>query len=140
MRDSTIKIIDAFFEKNPIAKGISASEKEIRKAEKELKIQFDSDYISFQLRYGGSMIGAKEIYGFHNSELMEEDNIVELTKSYRENEDNCSMDWLIIGTDYSANSIGINREGNVVKYDHDFGEYSVLANTFEQYILDEFQE
>jgi len=135
MKESTIKKIDEFFEKNPIAKGIPTSENEIREAENELGIKFDSDYIFFQLRYGGSMIGAKEIYGFQNSELMGEDNIVELTKSYRENEDSF-MDWLIIGADCSGNFIGINKEGNVVVYDHDIGEYKKLTNTFEQYILE----
>ena len=137
MKESAIKKTDDFFQKNPIAKGVSASEKEIREAENELKIQFDSDYIFFQLRYGGSMIGAKEIYGFHNSELMDEDNIVELTKSYRETEGSF-MDCLVIGTDYSGNFIIINKEGNVAVYDHDFDEYKILANTFEQYIVDDF--
>ena len=136
MKESTVKKIDNFFEKNPIAKGIPATEKQIREAENKLKIRFDNDYIFFQLRYGGSMIGAKEIYGFHNSELMEEDSIVELTKSYRENEDSF-MDCLNIGTDYSGNFVCINKEGNVVVYDHDFGEHKILANTFERYILDE---
>jgi hypothetical protein len=67
---------------------------------------------------------------------MGDENIIELTKFYRENEDGCFFVLLIIGTDYSGNSIGINREGNVVKYDHDFSEYKILANTFEQYVLD----
>ena len=138
MNEDTIKKIDEFFKKNPIAQGVPASENEIRAAEKALNIFFDKDYTFFQLRYGGSMIGAKEICGFHNSELMDEDNIVELTESYREEEDSF-MDRLIIGRDYSGNFVGINKEGNVVVYDHDFDEHKVLADTFEHYILNELQ-
>ena len=134
METSTIDKINNFFEKNPIAKGTPSTQNEIINAEKELAIKFDDDYIFFLLNYGGSMIKAKEIYGFNNSELMGEDNIIELTKSYRQNEGS-NLDWLIIGTDYSGNSIGINKEGNVVVYDHDFGELNVLGNTFEDYIL-----
>ena len=139
MDKNTIKKIDEFFEKNPIAKGRNATEKEIKDAEIELNITFDRDYISFQLKYGGSMIKSKEIYGFYNSELMGDMSIIELTKSYRENEFS-SSDWLIIGTDYSGNFVGINKEGNVILHDYDFEEDKIVANTFEQYILDSLNE
>ncbi|APU09438.1 1,3-beta-glucan synthase regulator [Cellulophaga lytica] len=138
MQVNTFKKIEDFFEKNPIAKGIRSTENEIKHAENELNIQFDKDYIFFQLKYGGSLIKAGEIYGFHNSELMEDTDIVELTKSYRQNE-NGFIDWLIIGTDYSGNSIGINKDGNVLVYDHDFKELKILANSFEEYILKLFE-
>ena len=41
----------------------------------------------------------------------------------------------IIGTDYSGNSIGINKEGKVLLQDYDYGELNVLGESFEDYIL-----
>jgi hypothetical protein len=139
MTKNTIDRINDFFEKNQIAKGQASTQEEINSAEKELGLKFDTDYIFFLLNYGGSMIKAKEIYGLINSELMGDDNIIELTKSYRQNEEG-NIDWLIIGTDYSGNSIGINKEGNVVAYDHDFGELNILADSFEDYIIKSLDE
>lgn len=135
MHESTINKIEAFFRDNPIAKGVPATPQEIGNAENVLNIRFDADYVLFQLHCGGSMIGSNEIYGFHNSELMDDTDIIELTMSYREDYDG-DMDWLIIGSDYSGNQIGINEHGNVVTHDHDFGGHCILAETFEQYILD----
>jgi hypothetical protein len=134
MLTTTIERLNNFFEDNPIAKGVPTNESEIREAEEVLNIKFDSDYISFQTMYGGSMIKATEVYGFHNSELMSDDNIIDLTKSYRENEDG-DISWLIIGTDYSGNSIGIDENGKVLVYDHDLEELHYFANSFEEYIL-----
>jgi hypothetical protein len=134
MKNSTIEKVNGFFTKNPIAKGEPSTPEEIANAENELKIKFDNDYIFFLLNYGGSMIKAKEIYGFHNSELMDDTNIIELTNSYRQNESE-NVDWVIIGTDYAGNPIGINREGKVLMQDYDFGELKILGDSFEDYIL-----
>ena len=70
------------------------------------------------LNFGGSLIKNKEIYGLHNSELMGEDSIISLTKRFRE-EGNEHLDWLIIGTDYAGNPIGISKEGKVLLQDYD---------------------
>jgi hypothetical protein len=134
MKHSTIEKINDFFTKNPIAKGEPSSPEEIANAENELEIKFDKDYIFFLLNYGGSMIKAKEIYGFQNSELMGDDNVINLTKSYRQNESE-NKDWLIIGTDYAGNPIGINKDGKVLMQDYDFGGLNVLGDSFEDYIL-----
>jgi len=139
MNKSTINQINDFFKKNPIAKGTPSTHVEIDSAELELNIKFDNDYKFFLLNYGGCMICEKEIYGFQNSELMGDDNVVDLTKAYRENEEG-SLDWLIIGTDYSGNSIGINKEGNVIVFDQDFGELNILAASFEDYLLQTLED
>ena len=86
------------------------------------------------LNFGGALIKNKEIYGLHNSELMGEDSIISLTKRFRE-EGNEHLDWLIIGTDYAGNPIGISKEGKVLLQDYDNGELNVLAESFEDYIL-----
>ena len=69
----------------------------------------------------------KEIYGLHNSELMGEDSIISLTKRFRESE---HLDWLIIGTDYSGNPIGISKEGKVLLQDYDYGELPQFRSVF----------
>lgn len=85
------------------------------------------------------MIKNREIYGFHNSELMDDTDIVELTECYQQDEDG-DESWLIIGSDYSGNSIGIDKDGEVVVYDSDLEEMCVLGTTFEDYILKSFEE
>jgi len=140
MKDNTIQKINSFFSKNPIAKGTPVNQEQILDAEKELGISFDKDYAFFLLHYGGSMIKATEIYGLGtNSELMSDEDIIELTKSYRDDEDG-EIDWLIIGSDYSGNAVGINKEGKVITYDHDLDEYYILGDTFEDYILKSLEE
>lgn len=139
MKIDTINKINAFLGENPIAKGKPSTLAEIEKAGKRLKIKIDEDFKFFTLTFGGSIIKNKEIYGFHNSELMDDTNIIELTKYYREDEDG-NEDWLIIGTDYSGNSIGIDKEGKVVVYDSDFEELVALGNSFEEYILKALEE
>ena len=139
MTEETVEKINRFFLNNPIAKGTPASQKEITDAEVKLDIKFDPDYTYFQLNYGGSMIKAKEIYGLHNSELMGNETIIELTKTYRENVDG-EKGWLIIGTDYAGNFIGIDKNGTVLCYDHDFGGLNILAISFEEYIIQAFAQ
>ena len=134
MKESTIKLIDNFFAANPIAKGQPVSEKEINNAEKKLGIKFDKDYISFLRNYGGSVIKATEIYGFRNSELLDDTDIIEITTEYRE-ENSENNDWLVIGSDYAGNPVAININGNIITYDHDSDEEILLADTFEDYIL-----
>ena len=134
MEKSTIEKINDFFANNMIAKGTPSNLDEIARAEKELGIKFDKDYVYFLLNFGGALIKNKEIYGLHNSELMGEDSIISLTKRFRE-EGNEHLDWLIIGSDYAGNPIGISKEGKVLLQDYDNGELNVLAESFEDYIL-----
>ena len=138
MEKDTILMIEDFFRKNPIAKGEPATREEIAKAEKELCLKFQEDYVFFLLNYGGSMIKNKEIYGFHNSELMDDTDIVELTELFREDDGN--EKWLIIGTDYCGNSIGMDENGKILVHDHDVGEDVILGETFEDYILKIFSK
>ena len=44
-------------------------------------------------------------------------------------------DWLIIGTDYAGNPVGIDKDGKVLMLDYDFGGCNVLGESFEDYIL-----
>lgn len=139
MKENTIVKVDEFFRTNTFATGRPSTVKEISEAETELNLKFDEDYKFFLINYGGSMLGATEIYGFHNSEMMDEVTVVDMTLSYREDEDG-ETNWLIIGTDYSGNPIGINSEGNVVCYDHDFDELNILATSFEEYVLQALED
>ena len=134
MKTDTINKIDDFFLKNTVARGIPSKIEDIICAEKELAMEFDKDYVFFLLRYGGSLIGGKEIYGLHNCGLMGDETVVDLTKRFREDtgEDD---GWLVIGTDYTGNPIGIDKEGKVMMLDYDFEETGVLAESFEDYIL-----
>lgn len=134
MNTDTINKIDNFFLKNAVARGIPSKMEDIICAEKELEMEFDKDYVFFLLRYGGSLIGEKEVYGLHNCGLMGDETVVDLTKRFREDtgEDD---GWLVMGTDYTGNPIGIDKEGKVMMLDYDFGETSILAESLEVYIL-----
>ncbi len=139
MKANTIDKLNTFFAKNPIAKGEPSTLAEVEKAERELQLKIDEDYKIFTLTFGGSVVKNQEVYGFHSSELMDDTNIIELTESYREDEQG-NEDWLIIATDYSGNSIGIDKEGKVVVYDWDLEELVILGNSFEDFILKTLEE
>jgi len=133
MESGTIDQLESFFKKRPIARGIASSIEDLDNAEKHLGLKFDSDYVQFIITFGGCAVGRREVYGFINSEILDEITIIDLTERYREDGGE-NMNWLIIGTDYSGNYIGIDESGKLLKYDHDFGELVILAETFEQYL------
>ena len=134
MENGLILTLNSYFNKKPILKGIPSNIEDIKKAENELSISFDKDYVRFLELFGGCLIGAEEIRGLVNAEIMEDiENVVELTKECREDDSELNS-WLIIATDSSGNPIGIHSNRKVYLVDYEFDELVELASSFNEYL------
>lgn len=133
MKDDLEKKLDDFFSKNPIAKGGLHKLENIEHIEKSLKLKLNKSYQEFILKYGGSIVKSIEVYGIFNSELMDEVDIIELNRSFKEGSKDIN-NWFIIGSDYCGNPIGINEKGEVLCNDFDMGGVYIIANSFENYL------
>lgn len=110
-----------------------ATDDEIKKAEDELGVEFDKDYVEFIKKFGGCYVGVS-IYAFKNGSNLERKTIVELTKSFREDGWPFTENSYVVSMDGMGNPIMINEEGKVVMFDHDNNSLIILSNSFEGWI------
>lgn len=119
-------------------KGIPATDKEIIEAEKELNVKFHDDYIDFIKLFGGSYAGI-DIYAFNNNEMMSNDTVVDLTKSFRKDYENDYRSKIInksyvFSFDDMGNPIMINENEYIIIFYHDSDEYEILTKSFSLFI------
>ena len=137
MTPDTIAKLDQMFIECPImrAKHIPTVE-EVDAASQVVGVPFSDDYREFLLRYGGAMVGPYPIYGLREVEVMEGGrwSVIEVTKEVRQLGVPEFADWFIFSEDHAGNPIGIDINGTVWIYDHDFGEIAELVSDFEAYI------
>lgn len=126
--------ISNFYKENPIAIGEKATTADIKFIENTLNLKLDEDYIDFISSFGGGVLGNKEIYSIKNSEIIGDENIIEINERYKNDDWEGIEKWLIIGTDHSGNPIGIDTNGKIVSNDHDFGGIFTVAESFEDYL------
>lgn len=135
MTENTIEKLDKFFQANELLQGTPLTEIELTQAEQELNVIFDPDYKQFLRLFGGSMLGHLPIYGLHNAEVMENKSVVQLSQSFREDNWPGVEHNYIFSVDQSGNPFTINSEGHVTSFDHDAGEFYVVADSFEALLL-----
>lgn len=134
MKNDTINILDSFFQETPILRGQPTEIYDIERAELELNVKFDSDYKEFISFYGGSIVGNLPIYGFKNSEVMEDRSVTDVTLSFREDEWPGIKDSYVFSVDQAGNPIFSNYNKQVAYFDHDAGQEYVLAESFENWL------
>ncbi|NIF27158.1 SMI1/KNR4 family protein [Pantoea sp. Tr-811] len=121
--------------------GSPASDKEIFDAELELGIIFDPQYIDFIKIFGGAF-GGIEIHAFNNGELIGDETVTELTKSFRNAySDNLTdelMQSCVISGDGAGNPILINQKGHIIIYLHETGEVEKMHNSLEELLQKSF--
>ena len=112
------------------------SEEEVDAASKEIGIPFPQDYREFLLRYGGAMVGPYPVFGLRAVPVMEDDrwSVVDVTRQVRSWGLEGVSNWIVFSEDHAGNPIGMDADGKVWIYDHDFGGVSELAGSFEEYI------
>ena len=137
MNTETWQKLDELFSKYPFMKAESVDEKEISNAESRLGFTFDSDYKDFVRKYGGAIVGAYPIFGLRHAEPMDDYqwSVIDVTKSYKDEEWEGVDDWYIVSADHAGNPIGLTKEGSVYRLDHDIGIVEKMADSFEEYIL-----
>ena len=110
-----------------------ATDDEIKIAEEDLSVTFDSDYKEFIKLFGGCYVGIS-IYAFKSSDDLEGDTILDLTKQYKQQSLPGANLYYVISFDGSDNPIAINESGEVVIYNHDSAQMETLYNSFEEMI------
>jgi hypothetical protein len=112
------------------------SDGEISRAAQQLDCTFTDDYIAFLRRYGGATVGSLPIFGLRPVEVTGEPwSVVAATQIFRQEALPGTEDWYVISNDGYGNPIGIARDGRVMIVDHDAGGLSVLADSFEDFLL-----
>lgn len=134
MTKKTLSKLDHFFQQEPIAKGIPTPVSKLKQVEEILNIEIDKAYILFQSLYGGCVIKSAEVVGLsgHNSQMLDDYDIIELTQEFREAYEGNHQD-LVIATDYDGSFIRLTASGQVLRYTDDADD-EVIAHSFEEYI------
>ena len=121
-----------FFKKNPVASGQPTTEEEVLIIQKKLNLTLNDEFKKFTMDFGGCVIGDKEIYGIHNSELLGDETIIDINI----NEELFLDKNLVIGFDSFGNPIFIDEFGKIYIYDVDENNYSKISESFFNYLLD----
>tara|TARA_R110002111_G_scaffold18931_1_gene46164 strand:+ start:14157 stop:14609 length:453 start_codon:yes stop_codon:yes gene_type:complete len=140
MKSDTITLLDSMFVESSImrAKDVPSVD-EVDAASLQIGVPFPSDYRGFILRYGGAIVGVYPIFGLRSCEVMEDDrwSVVTITYDYRDDLRSagvdCATEWVVFSEDHSGNPVGMDRDGKVWIYDHDFDGLTELASSFEEY-------
>lgn len=136
MRDQTWSAIDEKFRKYPSLRAEGVTYEEIDAASAGLGFSLDPDYREFVHRYGGAIVGPYPIFGLRKAEAMgrREMSAFEITAHYRKQGWRGVQDWLIVSADHAGNPIGLASDNKIWISDHDFGQVTVIADSFENYI------
>lgn len=137
MNAQTWKRLNEEFSRFPVMKATDVpSAAEIHEAEQILGCTFSEDYKEFLRRYGGATVGSLPIFGLRPALATGSPwHIVELTQRYRAQNWPGVDNWYIISEDGFGNPIGIATDGKVMISDHDAGDITVLAQDFEDFLL-----
>jgi hypothetical protein len=137
MISDTKERLDERFAESPIMRASdSPPDAEIDEAAQALGVSFDSDYREFVKLYGGAMVGPYPIFGLRPVEVMDDElwSVVTVTERFRDMKLAEIAEWYIVSEDHSGNPVGVDAEGKVWIYDHDFGGPTVIASSFEAYL------
>ena len=136
MMNDTIESLRATLAESPILRAESSpSIEEIENASQEIGVPFAADYREFLLMFGGAMVGPYPIFGLGPVEVMgNEWSVIEVTRRYRNDGVPGCDAWVVFSEDHAGNPIGMDADGKVWIYDHDFGGVTELASSFEAYV------
>lgn len=128
--------LEQLFSESPVMRAEGVDRAEIESASASLKIPFPEDYIEFIHRYGGAIIGSVSVIGLRHAIPMgvDEASVVDVTKRFRDDGWAGTEKWVVISIDHSGNPIGLDAEGVVWLSDHDSGEITRLADSFQSFI------
>jgi hypothetical protein len=137
MREETWALLEGEFTQFPVMRSEPATSQEVAAAAQALCRSFHDDYAEFLRRYGGAMVGSYPIFGLRQAEVMGNDfwSVVDVTRRFQAEGWPGTQDWYIISMDGAGNPIGVSVDGKVWISDHDVGAASVIANSFEDFLL-----
>lgn len=137
MTPDTIERLDNLFAESSVMRADEVpTNDEVDSASQQVGIPFSEDYRQFLLRYGGAIVGPYPVFGLRGSDVMEEErwSVIDVTNEVRQSGIDGVSEWVIFSEDHSGNPIGMDANGKVLIFDHDFGGVAELASEFEGYI------
>ena len=138
MRAKTLQRLDELFLNAPVLLGRGpVPEVEIDAAEAAVGVQFSRDYRDFVGRYGGAVVGSLPIFGLRRAEVMADEgySVVDATARFRADGWEPTASWAVISMDLGGNPIGLTSAGEIRISDHDAGETTKIAATFEDFVV-----
>jgi hypothetical protein len=138
MKRETIARLNAHFAEAPeVLRGSPASDDAIAEAQQQLNCRFEPDYIEFLRLFGCGVVGPYPIYGLGAAPdaMGDDDRVVEQTTNFRQQQWPGIAGWYIVSTDGRGNPIGLGPDGLVRLSDHDVGDVPVLAQSFDEFLL-----
>lgn len=138
MKQELISKIKLILSDNDLFAGKPVNEEIIKKAEKELNVNFDNDYVQFLRLFGGSYTGFS-VYGFNNCEMLSEETVIDLTKDFRNSysiDNRCELiqSSYVISISGNGDPVFISPDNKVWIYYHDDDETEGLNKSFEELI------
>ena len=137
MNKDTVDRLDQMFAESPLIRaGDAPAKDEVNAAAHEIGLPFPEGYREFLLRYGGAMVGPYPVFGLRPSDVMEDDrwSVVDVTSEVRSSGLDGVSNWIVFSEDHAGNPVGMDGDGKVWIFDHDFGGVTELAASFEEYI------
>lgn len=137
MTPTTVRRLESLFQSDPQLVAGPVEVSEVETAEKALAVPFGDEYRSFLVRYGAAIVGSLPILGLRRADAMAVDtySVVDVTVQFRADGWPSTDEWAVFSVDHSGNPIGLSRDGTVWIYDHDAGEVSLVARSFEQFLI-----
>jgi cell wall assembly regulator SMI1 len=144
MNQELMERLTNFLNTHPELRGQPATIEEITNAENELGVTMDDDYKEFIQKFGGAHAGI-DIHAFSNGSAIGKETIIDLTKRGRNLLNHMELfpeinECYVIADDGNGNPVAMTKAGEVVLFDHDTEGKTVLANSFENFIEENFSE
>jgi hypothetical protein len=131
----TIQRLDRLFAEHPAMHVGTVPPDQFDSVAKEFPQARNEQFRDFVLRYGGALVGPCPIYGIRPAEYMgRDDTFAQVSRRYRSGGWAGVDNWTVISSDHAGNPIGLDLEGRVWIFDHDFGGISKLCDTFDEYL------
>jgi hypothetical protein len=136
----TWKTLEQKFAKFPITVASEVpTASEIADAAAAIGCSFHDDYVAFLKRFGGAMVGSLPVFGLRPADVMGNQwSVVKETNRFRNQAWPGIALWYIISEDGFGNPIGIAPDGRVMISDHDVGQVNVVAENFEEFLLQRY--
>jgi cell wall assembly regulator SMI1 len=137
MKPETILKLEREFEQFPFLRAeTAATEEEIEAASHAISVGLPLDYRHFLMRFGGAIVGAYPIFGLKPVAAMGNRwSVIEVNRRYRSDGWPSIEDWLVISADAAGNPIGIDGDGRIRLWDHDFGAVIEIAPNFDEFVI-----
>jgi len=135
MRSDTLEVLEQKFRESPFLKGGTVPREEIDQAAAALGATLPPDYIEFVEKFGGGIVGPYPIFGLRKVNAMGRVfSVVSITKDFRQQNWRGTENWVVVSEDHAGNPIGLAPDGKVWISDHDFGQITIVAESFEDYV------